>query len=503
MPDTLATSGLQKFDAHIGGEKLAPQSREYFASINPYTSEPWAQIARCGEAEVGKAVEAAHAAFTGGPWPAMTASQRGALLRGLGDAIAAHAEELARFEVRDNGKLINEMLAQARYIPQWYYYYGGLADKIEGAVIPIDKPETFNYTVHEPLGVIAAMTPWNSPLLLLSFKLAPALAAGNTFVVKPSEYTSTSTLRFVEILEEAGLPPGVLNVVPGFGREAGAALVDHPKVAKVTFTGGSASGSAVYQAAAKGLKQCTLELGGKSPNIVFEDAQLDNAVKGAIAGIFAATGQTCIAGSRLLVQNSIYDAFVAKLVDFAATARIGDPMDTETQVGPVTTPEQFEKILSYIDIAKAEGAKTLLGGNAITDRPEIGNSEYFVEPTIFGDVTNDMRIAQEEVFGPVLSIIRFETEEDAVRIANDIDFGLAAGIWTQSIPRAIRMTRAVRAGTIWVNNYRMLSYMSPFGGYKQSGIGRENGIEAVKEFMQTKSVWISLAEDIPNPFVLR
>lgn len=503
MPDASQSDLRSQFDAHIGGTKVAPASGGYFETVNPFTAQAWARVARCGPAEVSQAVEVAQRAFTQGPWPSLTASQRGNLIYRLGDAIAAHAEELAEYEVRDNGKLINEMLAQAKYIPQWYYYFGGLADKIEGAVIPIDKPDTFNFTVHEPLGVIAAMTAWNSPLLLLSFKLAPALAAGNTFVVKPSEYTSTSTLRFVEILEEAGLPPGVLNVITGFGSEAGAALVEHPQVAKVAFTGGSASGAKVYQAAAKDLKKCTLELGGKSPNIVFEDAKLDSAVKGAIAGIFAATGQTCIAGSRLLVQNSIYDAFVDRLVNFAKTARMGDPMDTATQVGPVTTPDQYDKILGYIAVAKEEGARVLLGGGPATDRPEIGDSRYFIEPTIFDGVTNDMRIAQEEVFGPVLSIIRFEDEDDAIRIANDIDFGLAAGIWTQSIGRAIRVSRAVQAGTVWVNNYRTLSYMSPFGGYKQSGIGRENGIEAVREYLQTKSVWISTADDIPNPFVLR
>lgn len=494
---------LERFDAHIGGRKHAPADGAYFRTMNPYASKDWGQVARCGARDVDAAVAAAKAAFETGDWPSLNASQRGALIRRIGDKLAEHAEELARYEVRDNGKLINEMLGQMRYLPQWYYYFGGLADKIEGAVIPIDKPEQFNFTLQEPLGVIAAMTPWNSPLLLLSFKLAPALAAGNTFVVKPSEYTSTSTLRFAELVEEAGLPPGVLNVVTGYGAEAGAALVEHPDVAKVTFTGGGQTGARVYQAAAKSLKPCTLELGGKSPNIVFDDAVLDNAVKGAVAGIFAATGQTCIAGSRLLVQDSIHDAFVEKLVAYARTARMGDPMENSTQVGPVTTPDQYEKVLNYIAIAKEEGAKTLLGGEPAKGRPETGDCDFFVEPTIFGDVTNDMRIAQEEVFGPVLSIIRFKDEEEALKIANDIDFGLAAGVWTESMARAIRMSKRLRAGTVWINNYRMLSYMSPFGGYKMSGLGRENGIEAIREFLQTKSVWISTAADIPDPFVLR
>ncbi|MBI4694846.1 MAG: aldehyde dehydrogenase [Gammaproteobacteria bacterium] len=495
-------SGLPRFNPYINGESVPPATGQYFETVNPYTAKVWAEVARCDASDANAAVEAAWKAFTTGDWPKINATGRGALLRKLGDLIAENAQELAEYEVRDNGKLINEMLVQCKYIPQWFYYYGGLADKIEGSVIPIDKAEMFNFTRHEPLGVILCITPWNSPLLLLAFKLAPALAAGNTVVIKPSEFTSTSTLKLMELVEKAGFPRGVVNVVTGFGAEVGSALVDHAKVAKVCFTGGTESGAMVYQAAAKGLKGCTLELGGKSPNIVFDDAVIDDAVKGAISGIFAATGQTCIAGSRLLVQDGIYDEFVAKLVEFAKTARMGNPMDTATQVGPVTTPPQYQKILSYIDVAKKEGAQCLLGGGPASG-PETGDSPWFVQPTIFGGVTNTMRIAQEEVFGPVLSIIRFKTDEEAVEIANDIAFGLAAGIWTQSIKRALKVSAAVRAGTVWVNTYRSLSYMSPFGGYKKSGLGRENGIESIREFLQTKSVWISTANDVPNPFVMR
>ncbi len=495
-------TALPKFDAYINGQSASPSGGAYFETVNPYTSKVWAEVARCTPEDANRAVEAAYAQLTTGEWSKLNASQRGALLRRLGDLIAEHARELAEYEVRDNGKLINEMLAQCNYLPQWFYYYGGLADKIQGAVIPIDKPDVFNYTRHEPIGVVAAITPWNSPLLLLSFKLAPALAAGCTLVIKPSEFTSTSTLKLMELFEKAGFPPGVVNVVTGFGAEVGAALVEHPKVAKVAFTGGTESGAYVYQQAAKGLKRCTLELGGKSPNIVFDDAVIDDAVKGAISGIFAATGQTCIAGSRLLVQDGIYDEFVARLVEFARQARIGNPMDPATQVGPVTTPPQYEKILKYIDVAKSEGAQCLLGGAAASG-PECGDSKLFVQPTIFAGVTNRMRIAQEEVFGPVLSIIRFKTDEEAIEIANDIAFGLAAGVWTQSIKRALKVSAAIRAGTIWVNTYRAISYMSPFGGYKMSGLGRENGIEGMQEYLQTKSVWISTAADVPNPFVMR
>jgi (Z)-2-((N-methylformamido)methylene)-5-hydroxybutyrolactone dehydrogenase len=403
--------------------------------------------------------------------------------------------------VLDNGKLIAEMAGQLRYIPEWFHYFGGLADKIEGGVLPIDKADIFSYTKYEPLGVVVAITPWNSPLLLLTWKLAPALAAGNTVVIKPSEFTSSSTLALMALVKEAGFPDGVINTVTGFGSEIGAALVEHPRVAKVAFTGGDATGAAVYAAAAKGIKHVTLELGGKSPNIIFADARIDDAVKGAISGIFAASGQTCIAGSRLLVQRSCYDEVSQKVVAFAKTARLGNPLDVATQVGPITTTAQRAKILDYIDIAVGEGARCLLGG-AKPSAPELAGG-WFVEPTIFGNVNNQMRIAREEVFGPVLSIIPFEDEEEAIEIANDSLYGLASGVWTSSIRRAFSMADRIRAGTVWVNTYRAVSFMAPFGGYKKSGIGRESGQDAIYEYLQSKCVWINLAEGIPNPFVLR
>ena len=493
---------MESFKVFIGGQWRESSDGGRFDSINPYTNRAWASIPRCTHSDVDQAVEAAYGAMSNSEWAGITATARGALLRKLGDIITENAEQLAEAEVNDNGKLMTEMLGQMRYLPQWFYYYGGLADKIQGAVIPVDKPENFNFTVHEPLGVIAAILPWNSPLLLLAWKMAPALAAGNTLVVKPSEYTSSSTLKLAELVEEAGFPPGVFNVVTGAGNAVGAQLVEHPKVAKVAFTGGDAGGRAVYQAASKHIKPVTLELGGKSPNIVFDDANFDNAVKGVISGIFAATGQTCLAGSRLLVQRSIHDKFVDALVAFAKTARIGDPKDSETQVGPVTTPVQYEKILHYIRVAKEDGAQLALGGSPVHS-PACGDSPWFIEPTIFTQVNNKMRIAQEEVFGPVLAVIPFEDEDEAIAIANDVDFGLAAGVWTESIKRALKVSSAIRAGTVWVNTYRAVSYMSPFGGYKQSGVGRENGMDAIYEYLQTKSVWISTADDVPNPFVMR
>jgi (Z)-2-((N-methylformamido)methylene)-5-hydroxybutyrolactone dehydrogenase len=492
---------LNKHQMYIGGEWVAPASGEWFESYNPFTGEPWALIARGNAQDADHAVRTAHAAFTEGPWPQMTASQRGAVLRKLGDLVARSADRLAELEVLDNGKLIAEMRAQLNYAPQWYYYYGGLADKIEGRVLPLDKKGYFSFTRYEPLGVVVAITPWNSPLLLTAWKLAPALAAGNTVVIKPSEFTSVSTLEFVKLVEEAGIPAGVVNVVTGFGKEAGMPLVEHPLTRKIAFTGSDATGRLINEAAARGFKKVGLELGGKSPNIVFDDAALDDAVNGAVSGIFAATGQTCIAGSRLLLQRSVHDAFVDKLLALAKTARMGNPLSLETQVGPVTTRPQYDKVLSYIDIGKKEGAKLRLGGGPAT-RPECGRG-WFVEPTIFTGVDNRMRIAQEEIFGPVLSVIPFTDEDDALRIANDVRFGLGAGVWTRDIGRAIRMSERIKAGTVWVNTYRAVSYMAPFGGYKDSGVGRENGMPAIFEYLQQKSVWVNIGAATANPFVMR
>ncbi|MBT7509278.1 MAG: aldehyde dehydrogenase [Rhodospirillaceae bacterium] len=492
---------LEKLQMYIDGARVDAAGGEAFESLNPFTGKAWATVPRGGPEDAERAVAAAKKAFTSGDWPAMTPTARGHLLRKLGDLIAENAERLAKIEVQDNGKLMAEMGMQLQYTPQWFYYFAGLADKIEGAVLPIDKPDMFTYTRHEPLGVITMITPWNSPILLLAWKLAPALAAGNTVVLKPSEFTSASSLAFADLMEQAGFPKGVFNVVTGYGAEIGETLVTHDDVAKIAFTGGGQSGAHVYEKAAAGLKKVSLELGGKSPNIVFADCNIDNAVKGAISGIFAATGQTCIAGSRLLVEESIHNEFVDKIVDFAKTARMGDPMSMDTQVGPVTTMPQYEKILGYLDVAREDGAECVLGG-AKADRPECGDG-WFVEPTIYTGVNNQMRIAQEEVFGPVLSIIPFRDDEEAIEIANDVVYGLASGVWTSSIERAIEIPKRINAGTVWVNTYRAVSYMAPFGGYKRSGLGRESGQDAIYEYMQTKTVWISTASDVPDPFVLK
>jgi aldehyde dehydrogenase (NAD+) len=492
---------MKRYRLRIDGQSVDPAECVWFETQNPYTGQTWAEIPRCDAGDVDRAVQAAHRALATGPWGGMTATQRGALMRKLGDLIARDAAKLAATEVRDNGKLFAEMQGQLNYIPQWFHYYGGLADKVQGSTLPLDKTGYFAFTRHEPVGVVAAITPWNSPLMLATWKIAPALAAGCTIVVKPSEFTSASTLEFAELFDEAGFPPGVFNVVTGFGAEVGTPLVEHPLVSKISFTGSDATGRLINEKAARLLKHTAMELGGKSPNIVFEDADLEQAVFGAISGIFAATGQTCIAGSRLLVQDSIHDVFVEKLLAVARTARMGDPMDAATQVGPVTTPAQYKKVLEYIDIARSEGANAVLGG-AKGSAPECGNG-WFVQPTIFTGVRNDMRVAQEEVFGPVLSIIRFKDEDEALRIANDVRFGLAAAVWTKDIGRAIRMSEKLQAGTVWVNTYRAVSFMAPFGGYKDSGLGRENGIDAVREYLQTKSVWINSGAPTGNPFVMR
>lgn len=492
---------MQRYPLYVDGATSAADGDEWFPSYDPYAGEPWAEIAQGTTADVDRAVTAAHRAFTEGPWAELSASGRGALLRKVADLIAANARRLAEIEVRDNGKLLTEMFGQLSYLPEWFFYYGGLADKVEGTVLPMDKKGYFAYTERAPVGVVGIITPWNSPLMLLAWKLAPALAAGCTVVIKPSEFTSASTLELAALFDQAGFPPGVVNVVTGFGADVGSALVDHPLVSKISFTGSDQTGRRINEQAASSFKRVALELGGKSPNIVFADANLDDAVNGVVSGIFAATGQTCIAGSRLLVDAAIHDEFVARVVELASTAVLGNPMEPTTQVGPITTQPQLDKVLRYIDVARAEGATVELGGGRPTTTEH--STGWFVEPTIFSGVRNDMRIAQEEVFGPVLAVIPFSGEDEAVAIANDSRYGLGAGVWTSDIGRAFRMARRIHSGTVWVNTYRAVSYLAPFGGVKDSGVGRENGIAAIEDYLETKSVWINTGAPTGNPFVMR
>ena len=494
------TEEVRDYKMLIGGDSLAARSGKIFESINPYTGRVWATVPEADEEDVDAAVRAARQAFDEGPWGRMTGTERARLMRRLAELIAENAEELAVVESTDNGKLLKEMSGQLGALPDWYYYFAGAADKVQGATIPSDKPNFFVYTRKEPVGVVGAIIPWNSPLLLLTFKLAPALAAGCTFVVKAAEQTPASVLEFGKLFEEAGFPPGVFNVVSGFGVPTGKALVSHPGVDKVAFTGSTQTGISVMKDAADHLAKVTLELGGKSPNIVFDDVDLEAANNGVVAGIFAATGQTCIAGSRLFVQERAHDELVERLSERAKTIKLGDPLDVETEMGPVAFKEQLEKIEGHVRAGKEEGATLVCGGK----RPDADALEhgYFIEPTIFAQVENGMQIAREEIFGPVLSVIPFKDEEELVRQANDTRYGLAAGIWTRDIQRAHRVAHAIRAGTVWINAYRTLSFNTPFGGYKASGLGRENGLEALNEYTETKSVWVELSGQSRDPFTM-
>jgi acyl-CoA reductase-like NAD-dependent aldehyde dehydrogenase len=495
-----ASAGVRNYRMLIGGEWVDALSGETFESINPYTGRAWATAPEAGEEDVDWAVKAARAAFDEGPWGTMTGTERARLMRRFAELLAENAQELATVESTDNGKLLREMGGQLGALAEWYYYFAGAADKIQGETIPSDKPNFFVYTRREPIGVVGAIVPWNSPLLLLTFKLAPALAAGCTVVIKPAEQTPASILEFAKLFEEADFPPGVVNVVTGFGEEAGRPLVRHPGVDKVAFTGSTETGIGVMKDAADHLAKVSLELGGKSPNIVFDDADLEATNNGVVSGIFAATGQTCIAGSRLFVQEQAHDELVERLSEKAGTIKLGNPLEMETEMGPVAFKEQLDKVQSYIEVGRQEGAELVYGGK----RPDTEQLKdgYFIEPTIFTRVDNDMRVAREEIFGPVLSVIPFESEEDLIRQANDTSYGLAAGIWTRDIQKAHRVAHALRAGTVWVNSYRTLSFNTPFGGYKMSGMGRENGLESLKDYTQVKSVWVELSGQTRDPFKL-
>ncbi|MBL8228896.1 MAG: aldehyde dehydrogenase family protein [Bryobacterales bacterium] len=472
----------------IGGEWRDAVSGKTFAAGNPATEEKIADVAEADAADIDLAVAAAQKAFDAGAWPKMGVTERARMLWRIGDLLIENADELARLETMNNGKPIFE----SRHVDvpaaaACFQYYAGWVTKIEGSTIPVPG-NYLNYTLREPLGVVGAIIPWNFPILMAAWKLAPALATGNTVVLKPAEQTPLTALKMAEIFEKAGVPAGVINIVPGFGPTAGAALVKHPGVAKIAFTGSTAVGKEIMRSAADTLKKVSLELGGKSPNIVFADADLDAAVRGAINGIFYGKGEVCAAGSRLFIEASVHDQFLEKLTERAGKLAVGDPMHPKTRLGALVSSEQMNKVLGYIESGKTEGAKLVTGG----ERAPQNGKGYFVKPTIFDGANNSMRIAREEIFGPVLAAIEFKDVEDAIAQANQTVYGLAAAVWTRDVKKAHKAARAIKAGTVWVNTYNMLDTASPFGGYKMSGFGRELGAHALDLYTQVKSVWVDL-----------
>lgn len=493
-------TGLTRYQMLIDGEWVDAEDGKTFESINPATEEAWAEIPEATANDVDRAIKAAHRAFTVGPWATMTATERGRYLRKLADLLADASEDLGRTETIDTGKMLKETRWQAKYIAEFFHFYAGCADKIHGETLPIDKPDLCVFTLREPLGVVAAVVPWNSQLFLVAVKIGPALAAGNTVVVKASEHASAALLEFGKLIEQAGFPPGVVNLVTGHGDPCGRVLTSHPLVQRISFTGGPGSARHVLRNSAENLAQVSLELGGKSPVMVFEDADIESAVNGSIAGIFGASGQSCVAGSRLYLQNKIADRFLDTMVDRAKQIVIGDPLEESTQMGPLATTAQLDHIETEVAHAQEQGARVLHGGQ----RPAQPNRGWYYEPTIVECLDQKLRIVDTELFGPVVSVLRFDTEEEVIGLANDTNYGLAAGIFTRNGARSLRVSKATRAGIVWVNTYRAVSPIAEFGGYKNSGYGRESGFQAIYDYTRPKTVWVNTSDaPMANPFVMR
>ena len=490
---------VQSYQMLIDGAWSAASDGRTFDSINPATGQVWASVPEATADDVDAAVRAADRAFNEGPWPQMTPTERGHCLRRLADLLAENSEALGRIEAIDTGKMLKETRWQAKYISEFFHFYAGCADKITGETLPIDKPDLFVFTQREPLGVVAAVVPWNSQLFLSAVKIGPALAAGNTVVLKASEHASAAMLDFGRLIEKAGIPAGVVNIVTGHGDPCGKALTSHPLVARISFTGGPSAARHVLRNSTNNFAEVSLELGGKSPFIVFDDANLESAVNGSISGIFGAAGQSCVAGSRLYLQEAIADAFLDRMKGLAGKIAIGDPLAEETEMGPLCTTGQLETIEREVAHAQAEGGTLLCGGK----RPE-GLEGLYYEPTIIACPRQDLRIVDTELFGPVLSVLRFKDEAEVIALANDTSHGLAAGIFTRDSARALRVSKAVKAGIVWVNTYRAVSPIAEFGGVKGSGYGRESGFQAIYDYTRPKTVWMNTSDEpLGSQFVSR